>query len=123
MQLLKFFEAWGSDEPVPRPRAVACPRSCLAEWQRFTPSLPRSAGRIRGLPADGSAASAGGKLPLNIFEQRYLAMTLDSLAAGRMFGMIQPDPTRPRPEMVPAFTASAAWAGCPRSAKPMTDGC
>jgi hypothetical protein len=34
-----------------------------------------------------------GKLPLNIFEPRYLAMTLDSLRAGRMFGMIQPDPT------------------------------
>jgi uncharacterized protein len=33
-----------------------------------------------------------GKLPLNIFEPRYLAMVQDSLAGGRMFGMIQPDP-------------------------------
>lgn len=33
-----------------------------------------------------------GKLPLNIFEPRYLAMVQNSLAAGRMFGMIQPDP-------------------------------
>ena len=36
-----------------------------------------------------------GKLPLNIFESRYLAMIEDSLAAGRMFGMIQPDANAP----------------------------
>jgi uncharacterized protein len=36
-----------------------------------------------------------GQLPLNIFEPRYLAMTEDALAAGRMFGMIQPDPALP----------------------------
>jgi len=36
-----------------------------------------------------------GKLPLNIFEPRYLAMTEDALGQGRMFGMIQPDPTGP----------------------------
>ena len=32
-----------------------------------------------------------GRMPLNIFEPRYLAMVEDALAAGRMFGMIQPD--------------------------------
>jgi Lon protease-like protein len=36
-----------------------------------------------------------GKLPLRIFEPRYVAMTEDSLALGRMFAMIQPDPTLP----------------------------
>ena len=32
----------------------------------------------------------GGKLPLNIFEPRYLAMIFDALAGHRMIGMVQP---------------------------------
>src|SRR6056300_1054709 len=31
-----------------------------------------------------------GKLPLNIFEERYIKMTLDSLKSHRMIGFIQP---------------------------------
>ena len=31
-----------------------------------------------------------GKLPLNIFEERYIKMTLDSLKSHRMIGLIQP---------------------------------
>jgi Lon protease-like protein len=46
-------------------------------------------------PLTGALLIPGGKLPLNIFERRYVAMTEDALAAGRMFGMIQPDPQRP----------------------------
>jgi Lon protease-like protein len=46
-------------------------------------------------PLPGALLLPRGKLPLNIFEPRYLAMTEDALAAGRMFGMIQPDPRRP----------------------------
>jgi Lon protease-like protein len=42
-------------------------------------------------PLPGVLLLPRGKLPLNIFEKRYLAMVQDSLAAGRMFGMIQPD--------------------------------
>jgi Lon protease-like protein len=45
-------------------------------------------------PLTGALLLPGGKLPLNIFEKRYLAMTEDALASGRMFGMIQPDPQR-----------------------------
>ncbi|HXT82174.1 MAG TPA: LON peptidase substrate-binding domain-containing protein [Acetobacteraceae bacterium] len=44
-------------------------------------------------PLPGALLLPRGKLPLNIFETRYLAMTEDSLASGRMFGMIQPDST------------------------------
>lgn len=44
-----------------------------------------------------------GKLPLNIFEPRYLAMTEDALGLGRMFGMIQPDPTLPETENGPGL--------------------
>ena len=47
-------------------------------------------------PLSGALLLPGGRLPLNIFEPRYLALTMDSLAHGRMFGMIQGDPTRPR---------------------------
>jgi uncharacterized protein len=46
-------------------------------------------------PLTGALLLPRGKLPLNIFEPRYLAMTEDSLAEGRMFAMIQPDPNAP----------------------------
>lgn len=41
-------------------------------------------------PLAGVLLLPSGKLPLNIFEKRYLAMTRDALANGRMIGMIQP---------------------------------
>lgn len=43
-------------------------------------------------PLTGALLLPRGRLPLNIFEPRYLALVEDALAAGRMFGMIQPDP-------------------------------
>lgn len=46
-------------------------------------------------PLSGALLLPRGKLPLNIFESRYLAMIEDSLATGRMFGMIQPDANAP----------------------------
>ncbi len=42
-------------------------------------------------PLTGALLLPQGRLPLNVFEPRYLALVLDSLAQGRMFGMIQPD--------------------------------
>jgi uncharacterized protein len=58
---------------------------------------------IAVFPLSGALLLPEGRLPLNIFEPRYLAMTEDSLAAGRMFGMIQPDPAAPRGETGPAL--------------------
>ena len=46
-------------------------------------------------PLSGALLLPRGRLPLNIFEPRYLAMTEDALGAGRLIGMIQPDPRRP----------------------------
>jgi len=46
-------------------------------------------------PLSGALLLPRGRLPLNVFEPRYLAMTEDALAAGRVFGMVQPDPRRP----------------------------
>jgi uncharacterized protein len=54
-------------------------------------------------PLEGALLLPRGKLPLNIFEPRYLAMTEDALAAGRMFGMIQPDPAAPAGPCGPAL--------------------
>src|ERR1700691_1478865 len=46
-------------------------------------------------PLPGVLLLPRGRLPLNVFEPRYLALTEDALAAGRMFAMIQPDARRP----------------------------
>jgi Lon protease-like protein len=57
----------------------------------FHPGLDELPQEFAVFPLSGALLLPRGKLPLNIFEERYLAMTLDSLAAGRMFGMVQPD--------------------------------
>jgi hypothetical protein len=41
-------------------------------------------------PLSGVLLLPGGKLPLNIFEPRYLAMVFDALAGPRLIGMVQP---------------------------------
>jgi len=54
-------------------------------------------------PLPGALLLPRGKLPLNIFEPRYLAMVEDSLAHGRMFGMIQPNEHAPRGQSGPSL--------------------
>src|SRR5579862_9276470 len=54
-------------------------------------------------PLSGVLLLPRGRLPLNIFEPRYLAMTEDALANGRMFAMIQPDPALPDKPNGPAL--------------------
>ena len=49
--------------------------------------LPNS---IPLLPLDNVLLLPFGKLPLNIFEERYIRMVLDSLKTHRMIGIIQP---------------------------------
>src|SRR3546814_8677975 len=41
-------------------------------------------------PLEGVLLLPGGRLPLNIFEPRYLAMFDAALASNRLIGMIQP---------------------------------
>ena len=69
----------------------------------FHPSYAELPSEIAVFPLSGALLLPGGRLPLNIFEPRYLAMTQDSLAAGRMFGMIQPEPGAPRGETGPGL--------------------
>jgi Lon protease-like protein len=57
----------------------------------FHPRLDDLPSEFAIFPLPGALLLPRGKLPLNLFEPRYLAMAQDSLASGRMFGMIQPD--------------------------------
>jgi Lon protease-like protein len=66
--------------------------------------------RIEGIPEifpifplTGALLLPGGRLPLNIFEPRYLAMVDDALGAGRILGMIQPDYDAPPGETGPGL--------------------
>jgi Lon protease-like protein len=54
-------------------------------------------------PLPGALLLPRGKLPLRIFEPRYKAMTEDALGLGRMFAMIQPDPTVPENDRGPGL--------------------
>lgn len=62
----------------------------------FHPRLSDLPGEIAIFPLPGALLLPGGRLPLNIFEPRYLAMTQDALANRRLFGMIQPNPQEAR---------------------------
>jgi Lon protease-like protein len=53
-------------------------------------------------PLAGVLLLPRGKLPLNIFEPRYLAMTRDALATDRLIGMIQPTEEE-KPGQAPAI--------------------
>lgn len=61
----------------------------------FQPALGDLSLTIPVFPLPGAMLLPHGRMPLNIFEPRYLAMVEDALAARRMFGMIQPDSLKP----------------------------
>lgn len=61
----------------------------------FDPTLEQLPVEFPIFPLPGALLLPGTRLPLNIFEPRYLAMTEDALAAGRMIAMIQPDLAAP----------------------------
>lgn len=67
----------------------------------FDPAFEDLPGEIPIFPLTGVLLLPGGKLPLNIFEPRYLNMTSAALAGDRMIGMIQPtgDNEGPQPDV------------------------
>ena len=67
---------------------------------------------IAVFPLSGALLLPQGRLPLNIFEPRYLALVLDSLAQGRMFGMIQPDAGARAPKGDDGGLAALFSVGC-----------
>ena len=56
----------------------------------FEPSFEQLPETLPIFPLSGVLLLPGGKLPLNVFEPRYLAMVMDALAGHRMIGMVQP---------------------------------
>jgi len=56
----------------------------------FDPVFEQLPDTLPLFPLSGVLLLPGGKLPLNIFEPRYLAMVFDALAGHRMIGMVQP---------------------------------
>jgi Lon protease-like protein len=56
----------------------------------FDPVFEQLPDTLPIFPLSGVLLLPGGKLPLNIFEPRYLAMIFDALAGHRMIGMVQP---------------------------------
>lgn len=58
----------------------------------FHPGLEDLPREMAVFPLSGALLLPEGRLPLNIFEPRYLALVEDSMATGRMFGMVQAEP-------------------------------
>ena len=56
----------------------------------FEPSFEQLPDTLPIFPLSGVLLLPGGRLPLNVFEPRYLAMVFDALAGHRMIGMVQP---------------------------------
>jgi uncharacterized protein len=77
----------------------------------FDPSHAELPATLPIFPLTGVLLLPRGKLPLNIFEPRYLNMVRDALASDRMIGMVQPradDPTTlTGPTAQPAAAAPA----------------
>jgi Lon protease-like protein len=67
----------------------------------FHPRVDALPGEFPVFPLPGALLLPRGKLPLNIFERRYVALTEDALGQGRMFGMIQPDANLPETDNGP----------------------
>ena len=56
----------------------------------FEPSFEQLPDTLPIFPLSGVLLLPGGKLPLNVFKPRYLAMVFEALAGHRMIGMVQP---------------------------------
>lgn len=62
----------------------------MSRGNPFDPVFEQLPDTLPLFPLSGVLLLPGGKLPLNIFEPRYLAMVFDALAGNRMIGMVQP---------------------------------
>ena len=62
----------------------------MATRNHFDPAFDQLPSLLPIFPLSGVLLLPGGRLPLNIFEPRYLAMVLGALGHHRMIGMVQP---------------------------------
>ncbi|UEM03512.1 LON peptidase substrate-binding domain-containing protein [Skermanella rosea] len=74
----------------------------------FDPSFDQLPEIISIFPLTGVLLLPRGKLPLNIFEPRYLAMTDDALSGNRMIGIIQPSDPLSRASAPPVYPIGCA---------------
>lgn len=74
--------------------------------------VPRTIGELPEIlpvfPLTGAILLPHCKLPLNIFEPRYLNMVFDSLKSERLIGMIQPRPQGPQDGTGPIYDIGCA---------------
>jgi Lon protease-like protein len=78
----------------------------------FGPSFDTLPATLPVFPLPGALLLPGGKLPLQIFEPRYLAMIRDALASDRLIGMIQPLRQDREQEGLVSHTAELYPIGC-----------
>ncbi len=69
----------------------------------FHPGLQDLPAEVGIFPLPGALLLPQGRLPLNVFERRYLNLVEDALGQGRMFGMVQPDTSQPAGEAGPGL--------------------
>ena len=76
----------------------------------FKPCFSTLPGTLPVFPLEGVLLLPTGRLPLNIFEPRYLRMIDEALAGDRMIGMIQPREPQdhPVPPGTPVFETGCA---------------
>ena len=75
----------------------------------FDPAFDELPGSLPIFPLSGALLLPGGRLPLNIFEPRFLEMFDDALAGDRMIGMIQPtEGERPGDPPPPTYRTGCA---------------
>lgn len=78
----------------------------------FDPEPNELPNELALFPLTGALLLPRGRLPLNIFEPRYLAMTRHALAHGRMIGLIQPmaegQPGLSAPDLTPLYPTGCA---------------
>jgi uncharacterized protein len=74
----------------------------------FDPTFDQLPEIVPIFPLTGVLLLPRGKLPLNVFEPRYLAMTEDALSGNRMVGIIQPSDPLSRASVPPVYPIGCA---------------
>ncbi len=74
----------------------------------FDPTFDQLPEIVPIFPLTGVLLLPRGKLPLNVFEPRYLAMTEDALSGNRMIGIIQPSDPLSRASVPPVYPIGCA---------------
>jgi uncharacterized protein len=74
----------------------------------FDPTFDQLPEILPIFPLTGVLLLPRGKLPLNVFEPRYLAMTEDALSGNRMIGIIQPSDPLSRASVPPVYPIGCA---------------